>query len=398
MVGRHPGEPDDQQRLLAHAEAGRQAQDRDDAVHLVRQVRGPAGVGLQRGPPLRSSVDQVPAEHGRRQPPGEEGEGGHHTEVPAPAADPPEQVRVVLGVHVQVLPGPGDHLGADEVVEGEAVAAGQPAHAAAHRQAGDAGGAHHADGHGQPVRDGGAVDVGEGGAGLHGHVPGRGIHVHPAQCAQVQDQPALHGAVPGHVVPSAAHGQRQARVLGRGQHRVDVRHGAHPGDGARPHVDHPVPDPPCLVVERVVGFDQCPGQSAPQRLERPRDLVVMFPTVHDPHRTGFLCAEALAPGRTSAIGGAHATADDAGPGRPGRARGPGREGGSGAGRGPAHDGADPSLGTGFPEPQRTVRNRPVTVAPPGSGPPAAVSARLRPARGGARPGVPELRRAAGRAG
>jgi hypothetical protein len=68
-----------------------------------------------------------------------EGEAGDDAEVPAAAAQSPEQVGVGAGVDLQHLAAGGDQLGADQIVAAHAVLVAQPAEAAAEGEAGDAG-------------------------------------------------------------------------------------------------------------------------------------------------------------------------------------------------------------------------------------------------------------------
>jgi hypothetical protein len=64
---------------------------------------------------------------------------GHHAEVAAPAAQRPVQVRMLGAAGRHQPPVGGHHLAGDDVVAGQAVLAGEPAHAAAEGQPADAG-------------------------------------------------------------------------------------------------------------------------------------------------------------------------------------------------------------------------------------------------------------------
>ena len=95
-----------------------------------------------------------------------ERERGDDAEVPAAAAQRPEQVGVGVfaGGHEGAV---GEHdVGGQQVVHGEAEAAGQVADAAAERQAGHAGGPDEAGRGGHAERHGRVVDVTPGAAGI----------------------------------------------------------------------------------------------------------------------------------------------------------------------------------------------------------------------------------------
>ena len=91
-------------------------------------------------------------------------EGGGHAEVAAAAPQRPEQVRVLVRGGAHDLAVRGHQLDRQQVVAGQAVLALEPARAAAQGQPGHAGAGHASTGGGEPVRLGGAVDVGPGGA------------------------------------------------------------------------------------------------------------------------------------------------------------------------------------------------------------------------------------------
>ena len=96
-----------------------------------------------------------------------ESERADDAEVPAAASQRPEQVGVLVGRRSDDVALGGDHLGLDEVVDGEPVLAHKPADAAAEAEAADAGMAHDASGGGQAVGLGLVVDVAPQGATLY---------------------------------------------------------------------------------------------------------------------------------------------------------------------------------------------------------------------------------------
>ena len=79
--------------------------------------------------------------------------------LPPPPRRPQQQVGVLGLDRVHEPAVGGDHVGADQVVAGEAVLAHQPADAAAEREAADAGRRDQAAGGREPVRLGLVVDV-----------------------------------------------------------------------------------------------------------------------------------------------------------------------------------------------------------------------------------------------
>ena len=94
-----------------------------------------------------------------------------HAEVAAAAAQPPEQLGVLVVAGADDLARRGDQLRGDQVVAGEPVLGGEVADAAAEGEAGDPGGADHAAGRDEAVRLGRGVEVEPGGAALGARDP-----------------------------------------------------------------------------------------------------------------------------------------------------------------------------------------------------------------------------------
>jgi hypothetical protein len=236
----------------------------EPAGHLVGEAGLQLGqAGGQAGGPLQR-VQQQAAEDQRAQRVQPVGEAGRHPEVAAPAAQRPPQLGlpVVDGEHPAVGT---DHLGGDQVVTGRAEAALQPAGPAAQ---GDPG---HPDrrvppaGHGQPVRLGGPVQLGPGGAPLDPGPAARRVDLDPAHGAQVEDQAAVDHTVPGDAVPTGPDGDRQLPVAGvgeRGDHVVDPPAA---GDQGRPPVDGAVEHPPGLLVAGVRRVEQLAAEPVEHR-------------------------------------------------------------------------------------------------------------------------------------
>ena len=176
-----------------------------------------------------------------------EGELGHDAEVAAAAAQRPEQVRVLGLAGGHDLPVRGHDLGGDQVVAGQAVAAGQIADAAAEREPADAGRGDDAAGGRETVGRGRLVEDRPRDAAAGPRGPVRGVDGRPGQAGQVGDEGAVGGAETGHAVPAA----RTASQAGLGRLRTtaaDVGRARTSHDGRRASVDHGVVDLPGLVV------------------------------------------------------------------------------------------------------------------------------------------------------
>ena len=93
-----------------------------------------------------------------------ERELGHDAEVAAAAAQRPEEVGVLVGARGHRLPVREDDLGAEQVVDREAVRAREVSHPSAERQAADAGRRDDAARNGEPVLVRRRVDLAPGGA------------------------------------------------------------------------------------------------------------------------------------------------------------------------------------------------------------------------------------------
>ena len=190
-------------------------------------------------------------------------EGGGDAEVAAAAPQCPEQVLVFLDARGDDLPGRGDHLHRQQVVDGEAVLAHQPAFSAAEGQPRDAGGGDHPAGGGQPVAGRGPVELFPGDAALRPDSPPRRIDSDSLHRREVDHQAAVSDRETGDAVAAAAHGNLGC-LIAANVHRVhDVGDGAAPGDERGPLVDQAVVHPAGLLVSRVCGADQLTGERRP---------------------------------------------------------------------------------------------------------------------------------------
>jgi hypothetical protein len=107
-----------------------------------------------------------------------EPERGDHPEVAATASQRPEQIGVFVGGRPDDAALGGDHLGGQQVVDGQPVSAHEEADAAAEGEAGDAGVAHDAAGGGQAVRLRLVVDIAPQRTTLHPSCAAGGVDPH----------------------------------------------------------------------------------------------------------------------------------------------------------------------------------------------------------------------------
>ena len=193
----------------------------DDIPELVRCVGDELTVEAQDvggvlGRPEHRSGHDGGADRVQREP-----ERADDAEVPASASPGPEQVGVIAGRRPHDLALGGDHLGLDEVVDGEPVLAHEPAEAAAQAEAADAGVAHDAARGRQTVRLCLVVDISPQGTALHESRALDGINRDGAHRRQVDHDPAVAhrgAAAAGNQPRSSVDGCRSIR-LGRRRSR-----------------------------------------------------------------------------------------------------------------------------------------------------------------------------------
>ena len=140
-----------------------------------------------------------------------EGERGDHAEVSAATAQRPEQVGVLRFGRRHHAPVGQHDLGLQQVVDGQAVLAGQVAVAAAQGEPADAGGGDDAGRRRQTVSVGRAVHLRPCRAALDAGDAPVGVHVDAVHRRQVDDEAALDGTETGTVVAAPADGDREVR-------------------------------------------------------------------------------------------------------------------------------------------------------------------------------------------
>ena len=206
-------------------------------------------------------------------------------EVTMPKFPPPprsaqnrSRVRVLAGGHERAV---GEHhVGGEQVVDGQAEAAGQVADAAAQGQAGHPGGGQEA-GRAWPCRTPRSRGprrprCSRRRRGRCGPRADRGA----AQQRQVDDQRVVRHPQAGRVVPAAPHGDLDAVLAGEPHAGDDVGGVAAAGDRGRVLVDHGVVDGARLVVPGIPRADQVAAHRGGQFVVRQRwwccaDVVVM---------------------------------------------------------------------------------------------------------------------------
>ena len=178
-------------------------------------------------------------------------ERGHHPEVVPGTADGPEQVLVLGRAGGAQDPVGGHDVYGEQVVDGKAVLAAQPALPPAEGQPGDAGrrdGAHRRR-QAEGLRL--AVELAPEHARLGTDRPGDGIDADALHARQVEHQAAVTDGLAGDVMPTAPYRDEQV-VLACELHRGDdIGRAGAAGDQRRPVVDQRVPDGAGLVVAGI---------------------------------------------------------------------------------------------------------------------------------------------------
>ena len=178
-------------------------------------------------------------------------ERGRDAEVPAAAAQAPQQLGILVLAGVHELSVGGDDVGGEQVVAGQADLAHQPADAAAEREPGDPRGGHEAAGDREPERLRLVIEVRPRAAALARLAVRRAGSTRTAVMAgQVDDHAAVAGGEAGQRVPAAADGDEQVLAAREVDRAHDVGDAGAADDQRRPPVVGAVPDRARLVVGR----------------------------------------------------------------------------------------------------------------------------------------------------
>ncbi|CAH0307982.1 hypothetical protein SRABI128_04405 [Microbacterium sp. Bi128] len=191
----------------------------------------------------------------------------HDAEVPAAAAQRPEQVLVLAFAGGKEFSLGRDDVGREEVVAAEAILAAQVSNAAAEGQPGDAGRADNAAGSCQPEGMGRVVEVGPRRTRLRARRRGCRINPDAGHVGEIDDQGVNPRAKARGTVSSTADRQVQGVVPGEVDAGDDIGHLGYLGHRCRPLIDHAVEDCPCRVVAGVAGRDDLPADLPAQAIE-----------------------------------------------------------------------------------------------------------------------------------
>jgi hypothetical protein len=191
---------------------------------------------------------------------------------------PPRKAQNKSGFSVALartsLPSGRDHVGRDQVVDGQSELACGPAHAAAEREAGDPGRRIDAERGGEPELLRLLVEVRERGAGLDARCAGRRIDAHRPHQGQVDEETAIADHIAGDVVAASAHRHQELLVACERDCVDDVGGTQAAHHQPRTSVDHRVPDRAGGVVAILAGErDGAAHLAAQGRYDVLRDLL-----------------------------------------------------------------------------------------------------------------------------
>ena len=239
-------------QLGRHERRGRRAGQGRDQGQLLRRA---ARERIEMGQHLRGLLGRphAKARHHGRDRMQAEAEARDDAEVAATAAQRPEQIGVLglvggddraIGQH---------HLGFDQVVASQAVAARQPADAAAQGEPGHAGVGDFAARRGQAMGLHGRVVVMPEQAGLGACDAAQRVHLDALHGREVDHHAAFAHRPAGDAVAAGANGQQQAVFGSEADGRGHLGRGAAAHDEGRPPVDGAIPDGAGFVVAGIAG-------------------------------------------------------------------------------------------------------------------------------------------------
>ena len=177
-------------------------------------------------------------------------------EVAAAAAECPEEVGIGLGCHAEHVSRRSHQLDGQQVVDGEAVHATQPAEPAAEREPGDAGRRNDPTGRGEPVEGGLSVQLTPRDSTLGAHGLRSGVDMNALHLSEVDHHAAVCDSLPRHAVSAAAHGDLEPSLACQRNRVDDVGRAATPCDQRRPLVDETVVNPSRFLVASGSGLQQ----------------------------------------------------------------------------------------------------------------------------------------------
>jgi hypothetical protein len=189
-------------------------------------------------------------------------EGCDDSEIAASTAQAPEEVRVLRGAGGQEATVGRDHIGRDEIVDGQAVLAGEPAEAAPEGEPGDARIGDRAAGGGEPKGLRLVVELDPLSARLSPGRAGRGIDTDGFHRGEIDHEASVADRVAREAVAPPAHGHLQPMVPSEGHGADDVGGPGTAGNQGWPSVKHPVPQLAALVVGIVTGTQHVTPQTS----------------------------------------------------------------------------------------------------------------------------------------
>src|SRR3989440_6065791 len=197
-----------------------------------------------------------------------EGEVDDDAEVPAAAAESPEEVGVLLLARRDDIAVSRDHCGTEQVVERESVRRRQVPDAAAQRQAGNARVTEGSARRCESMALTGRVEVLPERAAAAPRRPGLRIDDDLAHQTQVDDKTPVADAMTGDAVTAAAYGHRQTTFARELESRDDIIDIERPRDQLRVPFDHPVERGSCNLEVSVSWSDDRSSMLLPQLSRR----------------------------------------------------------------------------------------------------------------------------------
>ncbi len=181
-----------------------------------------------------------------------EKETGDDTKISSAAAQSPQEIGAVRLVRDNKCAVRQNHIGLDQIIDGESVLAAKIAVAAAESQAGNACCRDDAERDCKTEGMGGVVNIARRATGPHPHGPVCRINAHPLHHRQVNDEALVNAAEAGSVMAAAADGDGKLAVTAK------VYSGNHVGDicaacnQQRPLVDHTVVELADFIVVDMI--------------------------------------------------------------------------------------------------------------------------------------------------
>ena len=194
-------------------------------------------------------------------------ERGHDPEVPAAAADSPEEVGVLIPARGEELALRRHQVDREEVVDRRAVLSHEPADAAAKGEARDAGVGDDPAHRRQAVKLRLAVELAPEHAGLGPGGARRRVDPDPLHRRKVDHEAAVAERMTTDAVAAGAHRHKQVTLAREANRRDDVGDSGAASDEGGAAVDRTVPDRARGVVAFVVGIDHRAADRVAQTLE-----------------------------------------------------------------------------------------------------------------------------------